>query len=433
MGKYSQEEILKIVEEEDVEFIRLQFTDMFGNLKNIAVTARELPRALNNEYSIDGSSIGGNAGCVAMELYLHPDIDTFCIMPWRPQQSRVARMLCDVYKPDGKPCGNSSRAILRRVTELAAKKGYSCKADVESEFFLFHLDDNGIPTTVTHEQAEYLDISPLDLGENARRDMVLNLEDMGIEVMSSHHEKAPAQHEIDFRDGEPEEMADRIVTFKMVVRTIAKRHGLHATFMPKPKTEVNGSGMHVKFCLMKDGKNILEDASDENGLSAEGYYFVGGLLTHSREMALITNPLVNSYKRLVPGFEAPTDLLWSLNDTDALVMIQQPRGMEKRIEMRSPDSASNPYLVFALCIAAGLDGIENKIRFPKDVCIYDSVEGKMPQSLKEAIEIFERSEWVKNVLGESFCEKYAAVKREEWMSHMREVTDWEIKRYLYKI
>ncbi len=433
MGKYSQEEILRIVKEEDVEFIRLQFTDMFGNLKNIAVTARELPRALNNEYSIDGSSIGGNVGCVATELYLHPDIDTFCIIPWRPQQSKVARMLCDVHKPDGAPCDNSSRAILRKVTELVRQKGYICRADVESEFFLFHLDDNGIPTTVTHEQAEYLDVSPLDLGENARRDMVLNLEDMGIEVMSSHHEKAPAQHEIDFRDGEPEEMADRIVTFKMVVRTIAKRHGLHATFMPKPKTEVNGSGMHVKFCLMKDGKNILEDNSDENGLSAEGYYFVGGLLAHSREMALITNPLVNSYKRLVPGFDAPTNLLWSLNDVDALVMIQQIRGMEKRVEMRSPDSSANPYLVFALCIAAGLDGIENKIRFPKDTCIGNLSEGKMPQSLKEAIEIFEQSTWIKGVLGESFCEKYVATKKEEWLSHMREVTDWEIKRYLYKI
>lgn len=297
MGNYTREEILQMAEEEDVEFIRLQFTDMFGTLKNIAITARELPRALDNRCIVDGSFIAGIAGESEPDMYLRPDLDTFAILPWRPQQGKVARLLCDIYCPDGTPHERSPRYILKKTAREAKKEGYTCLVDPECEFFLFHTDDNGVPTTVTHEKAGYLDVSPVDLGENARRDIVLNLEDMGIEVESSHHETAPAQHEVDFKYGEVRTIADRIMSFKMTVRTIAKRHGLHATFMPKPRAEVNGSGMHIHFSLFKDGRNVFVNPGNPQELSEEAYYFVGGLLAHSKEMALITNPMVEMVQK----------------------------------------------------------------------------------------------------------------------------------------
>ena len=278
MGNYTREEILQMVEEEDVEFIRLQFTDMFGAIKNIAVTTRELPRALANQCMINGEQIAGMDPEKGSDLYLRPVLDTFAILPWRPQQGKVARMICNLYWPDGTPYKNSPRYILERVAEEAEQEGYTCYIDPECEFFLFHTDDNGNPTTVTHEKAGYLDMSPLDLGENARRDMVLTLEDMGMEVESSHHEAAPAQHEIDFSYGEMRDIADCIMTFKMAVRIVAKRHGLHATFMPKPRAEVNGSGMHIQFSVFKNGRNLFEDADHPGELSEEARYFIGGLL-----------------------------------------------------------------------------------------------------------------------------------------------------------
>ncbi len=440
MGNYTREEVLQMAEEEDVEFIRLQFTDMFGALKNIAITARELPRVLNNGYIIDGSSIAGVAEETEPDLYLYPDPNTFTVLPWRPQQGKVARLLCDLYKSDGTAYVNSARFILRKVSKKARAEGYICFIDPECEFFLFHSDDNGMPTTLTHERAGYLDMSPLDLGENARRDMVLNLEDMGIEVESSHHEIAPAQHEIVFKNGEVNEMADRIMTFKMAVRTIAKRHGLHATFMPKPRTDVDGSGMHISFSVFKDGKNIFECQKDNKGLSNEAYYFIGGLLAHSREMALVTNPLVNSYKRLVPGYKAPTELTWTRNNQNSLVRIPAAGRGDTKIELRSPDAASNPYLVFAVCLAAGMDGIHKKISPAKasDCSEKGSFEElqaveNLPENLKEAIELFEGSSWMKNVLGRDFCEKYAACKKKEWLKYTRQVTDWEIENYLYRV
>lgn len=440
MGNYTREEILQMAEEEDVEFIRLQFTDMFGTLKNIAITARELPRALNNECIVEGAFIEGIAGEKAPDMYLHPDPDTFTIIPWRPQQGKVARMLCDIYYPDGTPYEGSPRYLLKRVSKKAEEEGYTCYIDPECEFFLFHIDDNGIPTTVTHEKAGYLDISPVDLGENARRDMVLNLEDMGFEIESSHHETAPAQHEIDFKYDEVNKMADCIMTFKMAVRTIAKRHGLHATFMPKPRKEVNGSGMHIHFKLLKDGKNIFADPKNPGEPSEEAYYFIGGLLEHSREIALITNPLVNSYKRLVPGYEAPTELTWTMNNQNSLVRIPIGRGPVGRIELRSPDAASNPYLVFAVCLAAGLDGIKKKIN-PTKASNNSLSENdqktknieNLPENLKEAIELFEQSTWVEEILGKEFCEKYVAAKKKEWLRYSRQVTDWEVEEYLYRI
>ena len=435
MGNYTREEILQMVEEEDVEFIRLQFTDMFGAIKNIAVTARELPRALDNRCMINGEQIAGMDMEKGSDLYLSPILDTFAILPWRPQQGKVARMICDLYFPDGTPYKNSPRYILENVAGKAQEDGYTCYIDPECEFFLFHTDDNGNPTTVTHEQAGYLDISPLDLGENARRDMVLTLEDMGMEVESSHHEAAPAQHEIDFRYGEIRKIADCITTFKMAVRIVAKRHGLHATFMPKPKAEANGSGMHIQFSLIKDGENVFECADRPGELSEEAYYFIGGLLAHSKEMALITNPLVNSYKRLVPGYDAPTELTWTENNQNSLVRIPVTRGEGIRVELRSPDASANPYVVLAVCLAAGLDGIKNKITPTKssNLAAQDQQAEHLPETLKEAIDYFESSSWVKEVLGEEFCRQYVAAKKNEWLRYTRQVTDWEIAEYLYRL
>lgn len=435
MGNYTREEILQMVEEEDVEFIRLQFTDMFGAIKNIAVTARELPRALDSRCMINGEQIAGMDMEKGSDLYLSPILDTFAILPWRPQQGKVARMICDLYFPDGTPYKNSPRYILENVAGKAQEEGYTCYIDPECEFFLFHTDDNGNPTTVTHEQAGYLDISPLDLGENARRDMVLTLEDMGMEVESSHHEAAPAQHEIDFRYGEIRKIADCITTFKMAVRIVAKRHGLHATFMPKPKAEANGSGMHIQFSLIKNGENVFECADRPGELSEEAYYFIGGLLAHSKEMALITNPLVNSYKRLVPGYDAPTELTWTENNQNSLVRIPVTRGEGIRVELRSPDASANPYVVLAVCLAAGLDGIKNKITPTKssNLAAQDQQAEHLPETLKEAIDYFESSSWVKEVLGEEFCRQYVAAKKNEWLRYTRQVTDWEIAEYLYRL
>ena len=435
MGNYTREEILQMVEEEDVEFIRLQFTDMFGAIKNIAVTARELPRALDNRCMINGEQVAGMDMEKGSDLYLSPILDTFAILPWRPQQGKVARMICDLYFPDGTPYKNSPRYILENVAGKAQEEGYTCYIDPECEFFLFHTDDNGNPTTVTHEQAGYLDISPLDLGENARRDMVLTLEDMGMEVESSHHEAAPAQHEIDFRYGEIRKIADCITTFKMAVRIVAKRHGLHATFMPKPKAEANGSGMHIQFSLIKNGENVFECADRPGELSEEAYYFIGGLLAHSKEMALITNPLVNSYKRLVPGYDAPTELTWTENNQNSLVRIPVTRGEGIRVELRSPDASANPYVVLAVCLAAGLDGIKNKITPTKssNLAAQDQQAEHLPETLKEAIDFFESSSWVKEVLGEEFCRQYVAAKKNEWLRYTRQVTDWEIAEYLYRL
>ena len=435
MGNYTREEILQMVEEEDVEFIRLQFTDMYGAIKNIAVTTRELPRALDNQCIVNGEQIAGMNGENGTDLYLRPVLGTFSILPWRPQQGKVARMICDLYCPDGKPYKNSPRYILENTATKAEAEGYTCFIDPECEFFLFHTDDDGKPTTVTHEKAGYLDISPLDLGENARRDMVLTLEDMGMEVESSHHEAAPAQHEIDFHYGEIRKIADCIMTFKMAVSTVAKRHGLHATFMPKPKSDVNGSGMHIQFSLLKNGRNIFENLDNPEELSEDAYYFIGGLLAHSKEMALITNPLVNSYKRLVPGYDAPTELTWTENNQNSLVRIPVIRRDGIRVELRSPDASANPYLVLAVCLAAGLDGIKNKIYPTKssNCATQDTETEHLPETLKDAIEFFEKSSWIREILGEEFCHEYIKEKKNEWLRYVTQVTDWEVEEYLYRL
>ena len=376
-------------------------------------------------------------------MYLYPDYGTFATFPWRPQQGKVARLICDVYRPDGTCYEGDPRYILKKVVSEAAALGYTFNVGPECEFFLYHVDDDGMPTTITHEQAGYFDMGPLDFGENARRDMVLTLEDMGFEVESSHHENAPAQHEIDFKYDEALQTADNISTFKLVVKTIAKRHGLHATFMPKPKNGVDGSGMHINMSLSRDGRNIFQDSHDPNGLSQEAYYFLGGILKHIKGMTLILNPLVNSYKRLMPGYEAPTHIAWSGKNRTPLIRIPATRGEETRIELRSPDPACNPYLALAICLAAGLDGIKNKIVPP------DAMEGNMhlltpeeleergieslPKNLQEAVEEFEKDPLMKEVLGEEVCGKYSMAKKKEWEDYNATVSQWEIDSYLLRI
>ena len=441
--KFTKQDILKLVEEEDVEFIRLQFTDMYGTLKNIAVTSSQLDKVLNNQCIFDSSSIEGFEGMQETDMYLYPDLDTFVIFPWRPQQGKVARLICDIYYPDGSPFEGSPRYILKKVLKEAEDMGYGFDVGPECEFFIFHADDDGLPTTLTHEKAGYLDLGPLDLGENARRDMVLTLEDMGFEIEASYHEVAPAQHEIDFRYDHALSTADNIITFKLAVKTIAKLHGLHASFMPKPKEGTPGSGMHTNMSLSRDGKNIFADEADVLGLSKEAYYFIGGLMKHIRGMAAITNPLVNSYKRLVPGYDAPLYIAWSAKTRSPLIRIPAARGEETRIELRCPDSSANPYLVLAVCLAAGLEGIRNQILPPADVeqNVFDMSEeekkGKgimsFPNNLLEAVNAMEQDEFVKGILGEKISDFYIHAKKEEWARYSQHVSSWEIEQYLHKI
>jgi glutamine synthetase len=442
MKNYTREDIIRLVQEEDVEFIRLQFTDMLGNLKNIAVTANQLEKALDNSVMFDGSAIDGFVEIEESDMYLYPDPSTFEIFPWRPQQGKVARMICDVCRPDGTPFEGDPRLVLKRALSDAKEMGYTFEVGPECEFFLFNTDENAMPTTQTREQAGYFDIGPLDEGENARRDIVMNLEDMGLIIEASHHEIAPAQHEIDFRYDEALSTADNIMTFKLAVRTIAKRHGLHATFMPKPKEGVNGSGMHINMSLHRDGKNIFEDKDDPNGLSREAYWFIGGIMKHIRGMAAVTNPLVNSYKRLVPGYAAPVYIAWSATNRSPLIRIPAEGGAGTRIELRSPDSAANPYLTLAVCLKAGLDGIANKIMPPESVdCnIYRMTEEErrrlhienLPGNLMEAVEELKKDQFILDVLGEHVAQNYIAAKEQEWRQYSTRVSEWEIQEYLYR-
>lgn len=443
MSKYTKQDIIRMVEEEDVEFIRLQFTDMYGTFKNLAITRSQLEKALDNRCIFDASSIEGFVRIEASDMYLHPDLDTFVIFPWRPQQGKVARIICDIYRPDKTPFEGDPRYILKRTVAEAEKLGYQLDVGPECEFFLFHTDEEGRPTTVSHERAGFFDLGPIDLGENARRDMVLTLEEMGFEIESSHHEVAPAQHRIDFRYDEALATADNIMTFKLAVRTIARRFGLFASFMPKPKYGDNGSGMHINMSVVKDGKNIFADPADKRGLSREAYYFIGGLMKHMRAMTAVTNPLVNSYKRLVPGFEAPIHITWSESHRRPLIRIPVERGESTRIELRCPDPAANPYLALAVCLSAGLDGVKNQILPPEPVgtsVMEMSIEEQralkiqtLPATLNEAVDELEKDSLLCKVLGEHISRKYVEEKRAEWEDYCKQVTEWEIDNYLYRI
>ena len=442
MSRYTKKDILELVEVEDVAFIRLQFTDLFGGMKNLAITANHLRKALDNRVTFDGSSIKGFVDVEESDLYLYPDYNTLAMFPWRPQQGRVARLICDVYRPDGSCYEGDPRYILKKIVSEAEGMGYTFQVGPECEFFLYHLDDDGLPTNITHEQAGYFDMSPLDFGENARRDIVLSLEEMGFEVEASHHENAPAQHEIDFRYDDALTTADNIMTFKLAVKTIAKRHGLHATFMPKPRNGEDGSGMHINMSLEKNGKNAFYDPNDSLRLSREAYWFLGGLLKHVKGMTLILNPIVNSYKRLVPGYEAPAYIAWSAKNRTPLVRIPATKGEEVRIELRSPDPACNPYLALAVCLAAGLDGIRNKIDPPKrqDMNMHQlSMEELkdmgiecLPRNLMDAVHEFEKDPLMREVLGEEVCRKYVEAKLQEWEDYNAQISEWELDNYLLR-
>ena len=439
---YSKEDILAMVEENGVKFIRLQFTDILGTLKNVAITDRQLEKALNNQCMFDGSSINGFVRVEESDMYLRPDLDTFVIFPWRPQQGKVARLICDVYMPDGTPFEGDPRYILKKAINKAEAMGYTMNVGPECEFFLFEVDNDGNPTLKTNDKGSYFDLGPIDLGENARRDMTLALEDMGFEIETSHHEVAAGQNEIDFKYADALVTADNVTTFKYVVKSIAQRHGLYATFMPKPLHGVNGSGMHVNISLIKDGKNAFYNEEDQLGLSSVAYNFIAGVLKHIKEICPITNPLVNSYKRLVPDYEAPVYIAWSAKNRSPLIRVPSAREEGTRIELRSPDPSSNPYLVLACLLLAGLEGIKYNLEPPKciDKNIFalnreerkrENIES-LPESLHEAVAYMQKSDLVKEALGKNTFEYYIRAKEVEWDNYRTQVHQWEITSYLSK-
>ncbi len=440
MANYTKEQILKECMDKDVEFIRLQFIDILGVPKNVAITFSQLEKVLDEGMMFDGSSIEGFARIEESDMYLRPDLDTFVIYPWRPQQGKVARLLCDVYTPSGERFMGDPRNILKKTMEDAEAMGYTFNVGNECEFFLFHTDEDGRPTTITNDEAGYFDLDPVDLGTNARREICLTLEDMGFEIEASHHEVAMGQHEIDFKYANALKTADNVMTFKLVVKTIAKKYGLHATFMPKPIFGINGSGMHTNMSLFKDGKNAFFDPSDDLQLSPVAYSFIAGILEHVAGFTAITNPLVNSYKRLVPGYEAPCYIAWSASNRTDIIRIPASRGAGTRVELRSPDPATNPYLALACCLAAGLDGIKRNLPAPKsvDVNLFHSTQEErdalgvknLPGSLYEAIVAMEEDGLVKSVLGEHAYNAFVTSKKAEWDQFRMFVSQWELDRYL---
>lgn len=437
---YTREDILRIVQEEDVQFIRMQFIDVFGQLKNVAITASQLTKALDDQVMMDGSAIEGYVRVNESDQYLRPDLSTFAILPWRPMRGKVARMLCDVYNPDGSPFVGDPRSVLRRVISRAESMGLTLMVGPECEFFLFKTDDEGRPTTIPSDRAGYFSISPQDQGESTRRDVILAMEEMGVEVECSHHESAPGQHEIDFKYAEAMEAADRITTFKMAVKTLAQRNGLYASFMPKPLTGVSGSGMHINMSLFRKGKNIFCDPNGVHGLSREAYSFIAGILYHAKGLSALTNPLVNSYKRFVPGFEAPCYITWSSGNRSSLIRIPQVRGEATRVELRSPDPSANVYLALAACLAAGLDGLERDMTPPNEITdnIYAMTPAQrsylgmenLPTSLKEALEEMKKDSLIMDVLGKHISKAYLAGKEKEWSDYSSTVSQWEVDRYL---
>jgi len=442
MGTSEKTQLIEKARNLGVKFIRLQFTDIFGVMKNVAITVEQLDKALDNELMFDGSSIHGFARIEESDMYLRPDIKSFAVFPWRPREGGVARLICDVYNPDGSPFDGDPRQVLKKVLAEAAEMGYTMQVGPELEFFLFNVDKDGRPTLETHDSAGYFDLAPVDLGENARRAMVLTLEEMGFEIEASHHEVAPGQHEIDFKYAEALDVADKIMTFKMVVRTTAQRHGLHATFMPKPVFGINGSGMHMNQSLFKDGKNAFYDPSTPDQLSETAKYYIGGLMKHARSFAAVTNPTVNSYKRLVPGYEAPVYIAWSGRNRSPLIRIPAKRGSSTRVELRNPDPACNPYLAIAAALKAGLDGIKNKIQPPpptnQNIYHMTAAERKdlnidsLPASLSEAIQELAKSDVIKSALGEHVYEKFIEAKTLEWDNYRIQIHAWEVDEYLTK-
>ncbi|MEK0313999.1 type I glutamate--ammonia ligase [Cohnella sp. 56] len=437
---YTREDIIRIAKEENVRFIRLQFTDLMGIIKNVEIPVSQLTKALDNKMMFDGSSIEGYVRIEESDMYLYPDLDTWVVFPW-VTEDRVARLICDIYMPDGTPFAGDPRGILKRALEEAEELGFtSFNVGPEPEFFLFQTDEKGNPTTELNDQGGYFDLAPTDLGENCRRDIVLMLEEMGFEIEASHHEVAPGQHEIDFKYADAIKAADQIQTFKLVVKTIARKHGLHATFMPKPLYGMNGSGMHCHQSLFKGSDNAFYDANDRLGLSATARHYMAGILQHARGMAAITNPTVNSFKRLVPGYEAPCYVAWSASNRSPMIRIPASRGLSTRVEVRNPDPAANPYLALAVMLKSGLDGIRNKTALPAPVDrnIYvmseeeriDAGIPSLPLNLREALSEMLRDEVVCEALGDHALTHFYEMKEIEYDIYRTQVHQWERDQYL---
>jgi glutamine synthetase len=438
----TRDEILKIIEEKNINFFRLQFVDINGFMKNIAIPRSQINKALDGMMMFDGSSIDGFARIEESDMYLTPDYNTFCILPWRNKDGvAAARIICDIHKSDGSPFEGCPRVNLKRVLAQAKEMGYLMNVGTEAEFFLFNLSPEGHPTTETNDSAGYFSVDPDDSGINCRREIIETLEKMGFEIEASHHEVAEGQHEVNFKYADALECADNTITFKWVVKTIAKKYNLHATFMPKPVFGVNGSGMHTNQSLFNlDGTNAFFDENDKLQLSEVAYQYIAGSIKNARSFSAVTNPLINSYKRLVPGYEAPVYVAWSASNRSALIRIPASRGLGTRVEIRCPDPTCNPYLAFAMMLNSGLEGIKNKMTPPSstDVNIFDMTNQdkeesgikSMPGSLIEALSELRESQLAKDTLGEHIHEKYVAVKDAEWDNYRISVTDWELENYL---
>lgn len=437
---YSKEDILRIAKEKNVRFIRLQFTDLLGTIKNLEIPVSQLTKALDNKMMFDGSSIEGYVRIEESDMYLYPDLDTWLIYPW-VTEDRIARLICDIYLPDGHPFSGDPRGILKRNLKKAEEMGFTdMNVGPEPEFFLFKTDEKGDPTLELNDQGGYFDLAPTDLGENCRREIVLTLEDMGFEIEASHHEVAPGQHEIDFKYAGAVKAADQIQTFKLVVKTIARKHGLHATFMPKPLFGVNGSGMHCHQSLFRGKENAFYDENHELGLSQTAIHYMAGSLKHARAFAAITNPTVNSYKRLVPGYEAPCYVAWSASNRSPMIRIPASRGLSTRVELRNPDPTANPYLALAVMLASGLDGIEKKMELPAptDRNIYVMSEEEritegipsLPASLREALDEMIEDEIICESLGEHALEHFIELKEIEWDMYRTQIHQWERDQYM---
>ncbi len=440
MTKDKKQEILARAKKKDVKFIRLQFVDILGIIKNVAITIDQLPQALDGKIMFDGSSIEGFTRVNESDMYLKPDPDTFAIFPWRPAESAVARLMCDIYTPEDEPFSGCPRSTLKKVINEANEMGYEVFAGPEPEFFLFEVDEKGNPTTITHDKGSYFDLSPVDMGEDARRNIVLALEEMDFEIEASHHEVAPGQHEIDFKYTPVLRSADNIATFKFVTKSVASKHGLHATFMPKPIFGECGSGLHIHQSLYENGKNAFYDPEDPLQLSKIAYYYTGGLLKHAPALTAITNPTINSYKRLVPGYEAPVYISWSTQNRSALVRIPSTRKNGTRLEMRNPDPSANPYLAMAVMVKAGLDGIVNKVEPGEQSTsnIYDMDPGErykrgiksLPGNIMEAVDNLKQDSLIKETLGDHIFSHFVKAKEIEWDVYRTQVHQWELDQYL---
>ena len=441
MGKYTKEDIKRLIEEKNVSFIRLQFTDILGTIKNVEIPVSQLDKALENKMMFDGSSIEGFVRIEESDMYLYPDLDSFVVFPWTSEKGKVARFICDVYTAKGEPFAGDPRNNLKRILRKMEDMGFtSFNLGPEPEFFLFKLDAKGEPTLEVNDHGGYFDLAPTDLGENCRRDIVLELEEMGFEIEASHHEVAPGQHEIDFKYADAITACDNIQTFKLVVKTIARKHGLHATFMPKPLYGEAGSGMHFNVSLFKGKENAFYDESTELGLSETAMQFMAGVLAHVQGFTAVTNPTVNSYKRLVPGYEAPCYVAWSAQNRSPLIRIPSARGLSTRVEVRSVDPAANPYLAMAVMLEAGLEGIRQKLTPPaainRNIYVMSEEERKangienLPPALDDALTLLAKDKVSQEALGEHIYANFKEAKEIEFDMYRTTVHQWERDQYL---